>query len=113
MEKNSPDPGRGRREGMKPPKFVGSLGLGGAKRFLEAVPLPLMPLHCTPSTPQRSRQFSCPQMGVATYRRSWLMLEKHLSAPGLTGQGSREGARQPFHHADGDTEAQMLGKQII
>lgn len=91
METKSPDPGRGRREGRRSPIFVGSLGLGGAKRCWQAVPLPLMPLHCAPSTPQRSQQFSCPQVDPDTHRRPWVMLEKHLSAPGLAGQGSREG----------------------
>lgn len=39
---------------MRTPKLVGSLGLGEAKRSWEAVPLSLIPFHCTPSTPQRS-----------------------------------------------------------
>lgn len=53
---------------MRTPKLVDSLGLGGAKRCWEAVPLPLIPLHCTPSTPQRSQQFNCPLMDPNTHR---------------------------------------------
>lgn len=88
-----PDPGRGRRKGMRTLKWVGSLGLGEAKRCWEAAPLPLIPFHCTPSTPQRSQQFNCPLMDLTTRRSPRPQVGKTASCTRSAGLG--KAGREP------------------
>lgn len=97
-------------EDPKPGREPG--GGGGGKWCRQVEPWSLVPFPCTPFTPQRSPQSKGPLMDP-------LLPLQYTHKPQETKTfmlevwRSGDGAREPFHHADGNTEARVLGKQVI